>query len=62
VVADRRAYSAPARQWWDVREMAALAGAWLDVHVLHPQPVLGEKLPIDVTDVGNLERPTLDKG
>ena len=46
VVADRRVYSTPWRQWWDVRETAALAAAWLDVHVSHPLPVLGEKLPI----------------
>ena len=62
VVADRRVYSTPARQWWDVRETAALAGALLDVHVLHPQPVLGEKLPIDVTDAGHLDKPAADKG
>jgi SanA protein len=60
VVADRRVYSSPARQWWDVREVAALTGAWLDVHVLHPQPVLGEKLPID--GIGDLQEPTSKKG
>lgn len=47
VVADRRVYSSPSRQWWYLRETAALANAWLDIHVLHPQPVLGEKLPIE---------------
>ncbi len=62
VVADRRVYSSPARQWWDVRETAALAGALLDVNVLHPQPVLGEKLPIDVTDAGTHEKSIVDKG
>ncbi len=60
VVADRRVYSTPARQWWDVREAAALAGAWLDINILHPQPVLGEKLPI--TDVEELQEPVSKKG
>jgi len=60
VVADRRVYSTPARQWWDVRETAALTGAWLDIHVLHPQPVLGERLPID--GVGDLQKPASKKG
>ncbi len=62
VIADRRVYSTPWRQWWDVREMAALGSALLDVHFLHPQPVLGEKLPIDVTDVGSPEKPTSNRG
>lgn len=47
VVADRRAYSAPAYQWWWLREVAALSQAWLDVNLLRPTPVLGDKLPIE---------------
>jgi len=47
VVADRRAYRAPSIQWWELRELAALVNAWLDVHLLRPQPVLGERLPIE---------------
>jgi SanA protein len=46
MVADRRVYMSPYRQWWQLRELAALTKAWLDIHILHPQPVLGEKLPI----------------
>jgi len=45
VVADRRQYRAA--QWWSLREMAALVNAWLDINLLRPQPVLGEKLPIE---------------
>lgn len=46
MVADRRTYASPYRQLWKWRELVALAKAWLDLHILHPQPVLGEKLPI----------------
>lgn len=44
--ADRRPYRG--ERWWQLRELAALANAWLDVHFLRPVPVLGEKLPIVV--------------
>jgi SanA protein len=44
VAADRRSY-VMARFWW-VREVAAVSRAWLDLNLLHPMPVLGEKLPI----------------
>jgi SanA protein len=50
MVADHRTYRSPYRQWWQLRELAALVKAWLDVHVVHPQPVLGEKLPIQIVD------------
>lgn len=57
MVADRRVYPAPYRQWWQLRELAALVNTWLDIHILHPQPVLGEKLPIAVAD-GHTQFPT----
>ena len=44
VVADRRVYQT--MRWWELREVLATAGAWWDVNVRHPVPVLGEKLPI----------------
>jgi SanA protein len=46
VPADRRSYPRSAAAWWSLREIPATASAWLDVNVLHPRPVLGEKLPI----------------
>lgn len=44
VAADQREYAAIRFWWW--RELAAVTQAWLDLNVLHPTPVLGEKLPI----------------
>ncbi len=46
LAADRRDYSADAQTWWSIREAAATLAAWLDVNVIKPVPVLGEKLPI----------------
>lgn len=48
VVADRRQY-APYR-WWEMREMLATAAAWWDVNVRRPVPVLGDKLPIQISN------------
>ncbi len=48
MVADRRTYTPPYYQWWWLRETPALVNAWLDVHLLHPLPVLGEKVPLDL--------------
>jgi SanA protein len=44
VAADRRFYTAA--PFWAVREALARITAWLDVHLLHPQPVGGP--PIDL--------------
>jgi SanA protein len=44
VAADRRNYYSARYWWW--REVAAVTRAWLDLNLLHPTPVLGEKLPI----------------
>lgn len=46
VVADRRPYRG--HPFWQLREVAALTNAWLDIHFLRPQPVLGEKSPIEI--------------
>lgn len=46
VPADRRSYPRGAEAWWSLREIPASVSAWLDVNVLHPEPVLGEKMPI----------------
>jgi SanA protein len=44
VAADRRDYYSARYWWW--REVAAMTRAWLDLNLLHPTPVLGDKLPI----------------
>jgi SanA protein len=44
VAADRQTYRY--HNWWQLREVAATVNAWLDIHLLRPQPVLGQKLPI----------------
>lgn len=46
VSADRRAYPSSSRFYWNVRELFASLTALLDVHVLHPSPVLGKPEPI----------------
>jgi len=46
VMADRRTYATRSETWWSIREAAATVAAWLDVNILKPTPVLGEKLPI----------------
>lgn len=46
VSADRRDYRRSSMAWWHVRETVATANAWVEVRVTHPQPVLGEPLPI----------------
>jgi SanA protein len=45
VVADRHQYVYA--RWYQVREVAALARAWLDLSLLKPVPVLGDPIPID---------------
>jgi SanA protein len=47
VVANRRDYAASSETWWSIREAAATVAAWIDVNLLKPTPVLGEKLPIE---------------
>jgi len=44
VGADRRSYVRLRYYWW--REVPATAQAWWEVMVGHPEPVLGERLPI----------------
>jgi SanA protein len=48
VTADRRTY-ARERIIWKTREYLALALAWWDANVRHPDPVLGEPLPIVIS-------------
>jgi SanA protein len=51
LTADRRVYSAE-RVVWMTREYLALLLAWWDVNVRRPVPVLGEREPIELSDVG----------
>jgi SanA protein len=45
VVADRRQYIRGL--WYELREVFALARAWLDLNLFNPLPVLGEPIPVD---------------
>ncbi len=45
MVADRRPYARA--DWYSLREVLASVAAWWDVHVAHPLPVMGDKLPIE---------------
>ena len=47
LMADRRHYATSTQTWWALREAAATVEAWLDVNVMKPIPVLGEKIPIE---------------
>jgi SanA protein len=47
VVADRHRYVY--RNWYRLRELFALARAWLDLNLLRPLPVLGDPIPVDWT-------------
>jgi SanA protein len=47
VIADRRNYAGGAQTWWLLREAIATVGAWIDVNVTRPMPVLGDPLPIE---------------
>jgi len=47
--ADQRRYPCHELAWYWVREVPALWKAWMDLHITHPTPVLGEPLPINVS-------------
>lgn len=46
VPADQRDYRRSSLLYWNLRELPATLTALLQVHLLHPEPVLGEPLPI----------------
>jgi SanA protein len=46
IIADRRLYPTSSKRWWALRESFAIAGAWFDLNILKPTPILGEKIPI----------------
>jgi SanA protein len=46
IIADRRRYPSYSKRWWAFRESFAVTGAWFDLNVWQPTPILGEKIPI----------------
>lgn len=46
VVADSRSYRRATIAWWQMRETPATLVALWEVHVTHPEPILGKKEPI----------------
>jgi SanA protein len=46
VPADQRVYRRSSLLYWNLRELPATLTALLQVHFLHPEPILGEPLPI----------------
>lgn len=46
VAADRRSYHPDSLFYWNARELAATAIAWLQIHITRPEPVLGQPEPI----------------
>jgi SanA protein len=53
LTADRQYYRRISRLYWNVRELLATLTALLDVHFLHPIPVLGQPEPIFPTQQSN---------
>lgn len=45
LTADRHRYLRS--PWYEVRELAALTRAWLDLNVVQPTPVLGDPIPVE---------------
>ena len=50
VMADRRGYGRRSRAWWQLRETMATSRAWFDLNILRPTPILGEPLPIVISE------------
>lgn len=46
VASDQRTYRTASLIYWNMRELPATLAALLEVHFLHPQPVLGQMEPI----------------
>lgn len=56
VSADRRTYTRITYIYWCLREIPATFTAFLDVFITHPEPILGEPLPIYPPDGDNMEQ------
>jgi vancomycin permeability regulator SanA len=46
VASDQHDYRLASHIYWNLREIPATITALLDVHLLHPKPVLGQPEPI----------------
>jgi len=46
IPSDQRIYRLGSQIYWNLRELPATLTALMDVHLTHPQPVLGEPEPI----------------
>jgi vancomycin permeability regulator SanA len=46
VASDQREYRLASHLYWNLRELPATLTALLDVHIVHPTPVLGEPEPV----------------
>jgi len=51
VVSDQRTYRLVSLLYWNLRELPATLSALLDVHLLHPVPILGQLEPIFPTTI-----------
>lgn len=47
LAADFQRYPWSSRSAWYIREILATLGAWLNLSLWHPKPILGDKLPIE---------------
>jgi SanA protein len=61
VSADRRVYSRVTYIYWRIREIPATLSAFIEVLVTHPEPILGDPLPIYPPDGDNMEQIYEDK-
>jgi SanA protein len=61
VSADRRVYSRITYIYWRIREIPATFSAFVDVLITHPEPILGDPLPIYPPDGDNMEQIYEDK-
>ena len=56
VSADRRTYTRLTYIYWRLREIPATFTAFIDVFITHPEPILGDPLPIYPPDGDNMEQ------
>jgi SanA protein len=52
VAADRQSYGDYEVIWWSLREVPAMTESWGYLHLLHPTPVMGDRIPVDQGEGG----------